>query len=77
MTSLSGALKTVKWAERRGRWSLSSLKDRVFNSNKEPSLRGIKLNYYYNFIHHKLLVFLLIITNITYFIILNVFMYVS
>ena len=70
MTSLSGAMKTVKWGRR------SPQKDRVFNTNKEPISRGIKILIYYNFIQRKLLVSLLIRTNVTDFNILNGFMYV-
>ena len=57
MTSLCGAMKTVKWGigEEGSQFAPSKT---VFNTNKEPGSPGIKLKFYYNFIHHKLLVFL-------------------
>ena len=72
MTSFCCAMKTVEWGGG-GEGSQSPPSKIVFNTNKEPSSRDIKLSIYYNFIHHKLIEFLLIITSITDFIILNVF----
>ena len=64
-------MKTVKWGgEGKLAVRLHPHKDRVFNTNKEPSSRGIKLNFLNNLIQHKRLAFLLILTNITDFIIL-------